>query len=50
MQYSPRWRNADAHGSGPCVRKDVRVQIPLGVLWERSPSQAYGATLLMWLR
>src|SRR5215475_4875309 len=21
-------RTADAHGSGPCVRKDVRVQIP----------------------
>src|SRR5450631_1193006 len=31
---------ADAHGSGPCVRKDVGVQLPPCPLWLRQTSRA----------
>ena len=36
---------ADAHGSGPCVRKDVRVQLPPRPLCSEAPSaRAEGAS------
>ena len=30
---------ADAHGSGPCVRKDVGVQLPPRALWLRQTTK-----------
>src|SRR6476620_7407045 len=43
---------ADAHGSGPCVRKDVGVQLPPRPLWLRqtikAPQQVSGAGPCSW--